>query len=404
MDLLYEPSSTSAIAISEQLRTTLQQLEAVAESGRTTSAGIERVLFVSAGAGLAIARSLKRYTDEIGRNLRYEAYASATFVNLMHVNAQTVNDTTTLVVLSSKSGMTPETVEAAALLKDKACKSVVFTASANSKLASFGHQTFCTGKTTQAFQAIHMLMLSFIGGILNAREHWALLPALVSSLQALPAALFKAAEKGVQPGIAFAARFAEDHPLYFIASGCAGIVSHAFGLCILQERFGLEIHTVDGADFFHSFVETVRPDKRSHYVLVIPDDASRPQMLDVKTFFENQFKEGEISFQVIKTEGLDISGIDPRIGKVVGPMICEAFLKPWATALAEATGKTMQDPLLHMGKFDYYNCHQPNGPVSRLGNLSGQPFSITSLSSGAEGAVTVGQTLTPELRVLGKPR
>ncbi|WJK78388.1 SIS domain-containing protein (plasmid) [Agrobacterium fabrum] len=343
--------------MSGQLRATLQQLETVAKFGRATASSISSVLFVSAGAGLAIARSLKRYTDQVGRNLRYEAYASATFVNLMRANPSMVNDPTTLVVLSSKSGMTPETVEAAAFLKDKACKSVVFTASANSKLASFGHQTFSTGITTQAFQAIHMLMLSLIGGILNERENWALLPALISSLQVLPAALFKAAEKGVQPGIAFAARFADDHPLYFIASGCAGIVPHAFGLCVLQERFGFEIHTVDGADFFHSFVETVRTAKRSHYILIIPDDASRPQMLDVKTFFDMRFKEGEISFQVIETTGFDMSGIDPQIGAIVGPMICEAFLKPWAPALAEATGKTMLDPLLHMGKFDYYNCH-----------------------------------------------
>ncbi|GAJ95529.1 SIS domain-containing protein [Rhizobium rhizogenes] len=363
MDLLYEPSSTSASAMTGQLSTTIRQLEAVAESGRATSAGIERVLFVSAGAGLAIAKSLKHYIEEVSRNLRYEVYASATFVNLLQVNAHAVDDPATLVVLSSKSGMTPETVDAAGFLKNKACKSVVFTTSASSKLASFGHQAFFTGKTTQTFQAIHMLILSFIGGILKERENWALLPVLISSLQALPVALFKAAEKGVEPGTAFAARFAEAQPIYFIASGCAGIVPHAFGLCVLQERFGFEIHTVDGADFFHSFVETVRPEKGSHYVLIIPTDASRPQMLDVETFFNTRFKEGEISYEVIETAGFDMSGIDAQIGTVIGPLICEAFLKPWAPILAEASGKTMKDPLRHMGKYDYYNCHRSMGAI-----------------------------------------
>lgn len=358
MDLLYEPSSNSAVEMVKQLGPTVQQLKAVAEFGRVTSSGIERILFVSAGAGLAIGRSLKRYTDEVGRNLRYAEYASATFVNLMRANPWMANDANTVVLLSSKSGRTPETVAAAAFLKGKPCKTVVFTKSEDAVLATFGHRGFFTGKTTQAFHATHMLMASFLGGVLEARENWKLLPALLSSLDALPAALFHAAEKGVLPGKTFAAGFAEDNPLYFIASGSAGIVPHAYGLCVLQERFGFYIHVVDGADFFHSFVESVRPGKPGHYILIIPDDPSRPEMLDVKNFFETQFKEGGVSLQVIDTKGFDMSGIDPQIERLVGPMLSEAFLKPWAPALAKATGRSMDDSLLHMGKFAYYNCHR----------------------------------------------
>lgn len=76
-------------------------------------------------------------------------------------------------------------------------------------------------------------------------------------------------------------------------------------------------------------------------------------MLDVKTFFDAQL----FKVQVIDAKGLDMSGIDSRIRRMVGPIICEAFLKPWTPALAKATGRTMHDPLLHMTKFDYYNCH-----------------------------------------------
>nr|GMD09395.1 SIS domain-containing protein [Ipomoea batatas] len=175
------------------------------------------------------------------------------------------------------------------------------------------------------------------------------------AFQKSKSALFNAAEEGGPAGEAFAARFAEDDPLYFIAFGPAAIVSHAFGLCVLQERFGLDIHIVDSADFFHSFVETLRPGTKGHYILIIPDpeDASRGEMLDVKTFFDAQL----FKVQVIDAKGLDMSGIDSQIRRMVGSIICEAFLKPWTPALAKATGRTMHDPLLHMTKFDYYNCH-----------------------------------------------
>lgn len=34
-----------------------------------------------------------------------------------------------------------------------------------------------------------------------------------------------------------------------------------------------------------------------------------------------------------------------------------ASLKPWTPMLAKATKQTMNDPLLHMGRFEYFNCH-----------------------------------------------
>lgn len=354
MDLLYAPSSTGAIELIKQLAPTIKNLKEVANCGRMASLTINRVLFVSAGAGLAIGRSLKRTTDEVGRNLTYVEFASATFMNLMHANPWMVEDENTLVLLSSKSGSTPETVAVAKFLKDKACKTFVFTKSEDVQLATFGHTAFFTGETTQAFHAIYMLMVTFLGGILEARENSELLPALLSSLEALPTALFHAAEKGVSLGEAFAARFTEDNPIYFISSGSAGLVPHAFGLCVLQERFGLDIHVIDGADFFHSVVETVRRGTQAHYILIIPNDASRPEMLDVKNFFYARLKEEKVSLEVIDTTEFDISGIDPHIGRLIGPILAEAFLKPWAPTLAKATGRSMNDPLQHMGKFAYY--------------------------------------------------
>ncbi|MGV1832248.1 SIS domain-containing protein [Agrobacterium vitis] len=342
--------------MAEQLAPTIQQLEAAAEFGRQASSGIGQVLLVSAGAGLAIGRSLRCYTDEFGNSLRYREYASATFVDIVRVNSSMADNAGTLVLLSSKSGQTPETVEAAKFLKGKACKVVVFTASEDSPLASFGHPAFFLGETTQPFHATYMLMVSFLGGVWEMRENWNLLPALLTSLSELPTAVFLASEKGARSAEGFAERFKENHPLYFIASGCAGIVPHAFGLCVLQERFGFDIHAVDGADFFHSVVETVCPHTEAHYILIIPDDATRNQMLKVKTFLVEQFEEAGVSVEVIDTKEFDMPGIDPQVGKFIGPILAEAFLKPWAPALAKATKKSMDNPLLHMGKFAYHDC------------------------------------------------
>ncbi|QCJ01005.1 SIS domain-containing protein [Agrobacterium larrymoorei] len=366
MDVLYNPTADGAAAkITKQLEPAIEQLEDVAKAGRDLAAlGLRQVFFVSAGAGLAIGESLIAYTDGAAQTLQFTSHAASAFVDLMGENPSIANASDTLVILSSKSGGTPETVEAAKLLQDKTCKTVVFTKSSDTKLASYGHMAFFAEETTQAFHATHMLMAAFTGGILEEKETWRFMPALASTLKALPAALLHAAMKGMSAGHTFAEDFKEDTPLYVIASGSGVLVPRAFGLCVLEERFGFDVHAIQASDFFHSVVETVRADKETvrgntkpRFILTIPEDRSRGRMLDIKTFFEESANDLEVTFHVIDTKDLDTSGIDPEILKIVGPLLCEAYLKPWAPILAGVTKKTMNDPLIHMGRFKYYNCH-----------------------------------------------
>ncbi|NTF72675.1 SIS domain-containing protein [Rhizobium rhizogenes] len=354
MDLLYTPSATSADQICQQLSLTVTQLGATAEFGRDLSACIRRIYIVSAGAGLAIGRSLKHYSYELSSKLAYDVFASATFMDILMENSSIADDPSTLIVLTSKSGQTPETVAVAKFLKDRVCNTVILTMFRSSSLASFQHKAIFIGQTIQFFHATYMLMMSLFGGIWEARENWKHLPALLSSLANLPNKLLLAAEKGATMADLFAIKFNEKHPLYFVASGCALMAAHAFGLCILQERFGFNINIIDAADFFHSAVETVRPQTDGRYILIIPDDGTRNQMLRIKSFFDEVSVSSGAGPVVIDTREFEMSGIEPQIEKFLGPIVTEAFFRPWAPSLAKVAGKTMNDPLLHMGRFQYY--------------------------------------------------
>lgn len=363
MDLLFYPSSTSAEQLHKQLVGTIEQVVAVAGTGRTLSRNLKRVFFVSAGAGYALGDSLTAYTDEVAQQeVQYSAYRALRFVELMEVNPAFAADETTLVVLSSKSGETPETVRAARLLYARGCATFIITKSQVASLVSLQHQAVFTGETTQVFHATYMLEVSLLAGILAMRENWNAMPALLSSLSALPTVLFYAAAKGVEAGKVFAKGFNERDPLYFVSAGVArGMVPHGHGLCVLQEKFGFDVHSVDAGDFFHSYVETVRGEevvKPGHYLLIVPEDASRPGMLDVVTFSEKRGNVKGVTWHVVDIKDFGMPGIDPEIRKIVGPLVAEAYFKPWVPELARVTGRTMQDETLHMGKFKYYNCHK----------------------------------------------
>ena len=176
MDMLMNPSSNGA-AFVESLRETVEQLGAVAAYGREIAPTIDHFYMVSCGAGHWIMQGMQWWADGIAKNIEFRTFTSADFIAL---NLPKLDNKATLVILSSESGGTKETLSAAKLVEGMACKTVVFTKPVRSLLADHGHKKFFMGQTSQAYLATFMLMQAFFGGIWAEKEGWELLPKLLS--------------------------------------------------------------------------------------------------------------------------------------------------------------------------------------------------------------------------------
>lgn len=345
-DMLLSPSGVEAAAFESQFQMAFGQLLNALDFGREIAKEIDRVLCVSCGAGHWHGMNLKWFADTITTTTEFQTKSSA---DLIALDLPKLNDVRTLVVLSSKSGSTKETLEAAAFLQAKACRKIVFTKSADAALAKYGERVFVTGDTTQAFHAAFMLMQAFVAGFWETKDSWPHAAKLLSSFRAFPAALLATAKMYDERGAVMAANYdGPSAPIYIIGSGPGKLVQNAFGLCVVEEMIKVPVRPVDADQFFHSTLEIVTKETPGTFIIILGEDTSRKQAERADRFVAAHGP----SSVVHNTASDAMEGIDPVVRCFFAPYIAEASFKPFAFYLAKKLGKPLSD-LRYMGKIEY---------------------------------------------------
>src|SRR5689334_4729220 len=102
-------------------------LDAAAALGRSLAKGVDKVYFVGCGGPNRLMLVLEYWIQHYSPSIEVRRYFPAEFITQNPARF----DARTLVVLGSKSGTTPETLEAAEFVKDRPCATVAFTTSAD---------------------------------------------------------------------------------------------------------------------------------------------------------------------------------------------------------------------------------------------------------------------------------
>ncbi len=285
---------------------------------------IDRIYLVACGSANRAMLGIKYWLEHYSPGIEVRRYFPAEF---MAIDPPRL-DGRTLVLLASKSGTTPETVAAAAFLKDKPCKLVAFSQYADKPLALAVPEHFVVGDTSESFVAMFMLMQALVGGIMSAKDGWPLGDKLVASLDALPGAICDAAEQNEERAAADARLYAKDRNFYHVASGPGFTTAYVFGVCILMEMLWLHSYPIEAAEFFHGPFEII--DRSTPLILITGEDPSRPLMERVSTFCDTYAE------RVMKYDSRDFAmkGIAPEIRPIVAPYILQSALKRMAAHLS----------------------------------------------------------------------
>jgi fructoselysine 6-phosphate deglycase len=308
----------------QSLAQTVGTLDRAVQVGRAVAPKIDRIYMIACGSANRAMQGIQYWTDQAATNLEVRTFFPAEF---MAMNPPKLNERT-LVLLASKSGDTPETLAAAEFVKGRPCKTVVFTQFETSALASQGDEAFILGETDETFLAIFMLMQTLVGAVLEQKEKWLLLPALVSSLRVLPAAAVAAAKQNEARAQEDARLYKDDDKIYFVASGPGATSAYVFGVCILMEMLWIHAYPIDAAEFFHGPFEIVTP--KTPLVLILGEDPSRPLMERVKVFCQKHTER----LMIYDSREYAMEGIDPDIRPIVAPYIIQAALKRLSVRLS----------------------------------------------------------------------
>ncbi len=285
--------------------------------GQELAPRIDRVCLVACGSANRAMLGIQYWLERYSPGIEVRRYFPAEF---MAIDPPRLNERT-LVLLASKSGTTPETVAAAHFLADKPCQVVAFSQYGEKPLAQAVPRHFLVGDTSESFAAMFMLMQALIGGLMAAKEGWPLGEKLLSSLDALPAAMCDAAEQNEARAAADAATYAGDDRIYHVASGPGFTTAYVFGVCILMEMLWLHSYPIEAAEFFHGPFEIV--DKQTPMILITGEDPSRPLMERVVKFCDTYA--GRV--MNYDSRAFAMKGVDPEIRPIVAPYILQAALK-----------------------------------------------------------------------------
>jgi fructoselysine 6-phosphate deglycase len=340
--LTRDPAAVDRAAILDGLAPAVAILPEAMALGRALGPRVERVFFVACGSANRAMLGLQYWVEHFSPSLEVRRYFPA---ELMAQSPPRL-DANTLVVLGSKSGTTPETVAAAEWLRDKPCRTVGVTQRAASPLAAAVDERFVIGETAESFIAIFMALQSLIGGVLAARDGWALADALLPSLAALPRAIADTAEASDARGAAAAQALKDDRILYHVASGPCATTAYTFGVCILMEMLWLHSNPIDAAEFFHGPFEIV--DAATPLVLILGEDPSRPLMERVVRFCTKHTQR----LFMYDSRDFPMTGIAPAIRPLVAPYVLQSALKRISARLAVLHGKPLTTRR-YMWKGDY---------------------------------------------------
>lgn len=315
----------------DTLNSAVSKLPEAFAFGESLADTIDRVYFVAHGSGNRAMMGIGYWIEHYSPSIEVRRYFPSEFMTQDPPRL----DERTLVLLSSKSGTTPETVAAAEWLKDKPCKAVAFTMNEESPLARAAPKAFVTGDTSESLIGLFMLMQSVIGGLMKARDGWSLGDELLSSLAALPAVIAETAIANDARGLELAKTYRQDERIYHVASGPCFMNAYVFGVCVLMEMLWLHSYPIEAAEFFHGPFEIV--DEHTPFFLIVGEDPSRPLMERVLRFCEKNARRVEI----FDSRDYPMPGIAPIIRPIVAPYVIQSALKRVSEHLSDLRGQPL---------------------------------------------------------------
>lgn len=328
-------------AILDSYAAALAALDAAAARGRDLAGRIDRIHFVACGGPNRAMLPAEYWLEHCSAAIEVRRYFPAEY---MQLNPRRL-DARTLVVLGSKSGTTPETVQAARFLHGRPCHVLAITELADSALAQAVPDCLLTGAGSGGGSML-MLLLALSGAILEARDGWDLFAPLMSSLRNLPQVLADVSAASDRRSAEDARLLKDDRLLYHVAAGPMFACAYVWGVCVLMEMQWMHSVALEAAEFFHGPFEIV--DSTTPIVLLKGEDPTRPLMDRVERFCKRHTE------RVFIYDTLDypMPGIDPRIRPLVGPQVLQSALRRISDRLAVWHAHPLATRR-YMGKTDY---------------------------------------------------
>lgn len=302
------------------------------------------VYFVALGGSFSQMNAAKYAMEREAKTIAADAYSSAVFIarNSPRLGSSSV------VVLCSKSGDTPETVAAARHAKEKGAYTIGLTIKGDSPLAQAVDTRVDYDATPDAGSADipSAIVLRIAFGILAAFEANPKLSALNEGLAKLPGVVAAEHAKHRQATLDWAQQRKREPVMYTMASGSNYGVAYLWACCILQEMQWIHSQAIHSGEYFHGPFEITDSD----IPFVVLKGLGNCRQMDQRAVnFAGKFSEKVLE---LDAQDFDFEGIDEGVREYLTPFVFLPLLRTYAVALSEARGHPLT-VRRYMWKMDY---------------------------------------------------
>lgn len=222
-------------------------------------------------------------------------------------------DSTALVVASSHSGGTPETLEAVRVAKKAGATVAGIARAGDSALADqadvlFDYPSDVTVTEPKAihFTQLGLAVLEAAGALPDPEAAW-------RAIEAIPEAVTTAKQEVADVGARVGAQWRDAELVYVLGAGPNLGAANALASCYLQEMNWLHASAVSAGDFFHGPFEIVG----QHPVLVLNgEDATRPMGERAALFAERYYD----TYAVLDSRDFTLPGVPASQRGLISPL------------------------------------------------------------------------------------
>lgn len=285
--------------------------------------GVENVFLVGCGGSLAVMSPLK-YILEINSKLPVYEYNASEFIN---IKPKQFTDKS-LVILSSYTGTTAETVAAAKLARETGASTIGFAGEAATPLGQNVDYVFANAAKSGVTDSKLIMLYQIVFNLIKYTDNYDRYEEMMEALATLPENMVnikKLAEEKAE-------KFANDYKdaEYFMTLGAGSVwgETYSYAICILEEMQWIKAQPVHAGEFFHGSFEIVQ--ENTNLIVLKGEDLTRP-LLDRVVTFANKYTKNMI---LIDSKDYPLTGVSEDLRGYFSPFVVSAVLERFSENLS----------------------------------------------------------------------
>lgn len=316
-----------------------QEVEKVVEEA--TSRRIVNGFIVGCGGTQAIMYPNK-YIFDVNAKIPLHVYNAGEFEKM---NLKAVGERS-LVILSSYTGTTPETVASARLAREKGSLVVSFVCTPESPLCEASHFVFLNPSNKGSSEANLIRTYQISLGIIQRTEGFDRYDPMMDALSKLPTALVDVKKQSEQAAVQFAESYGSETSFYVIAGGICWGQALVYANCILEEMQWLQAQPIPAGEFFHGPFEIM--EEHTNLLIFKGEDFSRA-LVDRVIEFSRKYTKRLV---VIDTKDYPLPGVPEELRGYFSPFVLLSALDRFSQNLARERNHPLSTRR-YMGKVSY---------------------------------------------------